>query len=556
MALATRPEPLSIERQMAAALRAYNARMRRSRLVRAASLAALAVGIIWAVSATLFYLGAAPQATAGVGVVVTVILTTGALLAWLFYKPSMYETARMLDSRLDDRQRMLTAVELLEQTGYDQAHRLAPLSEAQLASSTQMLAASDPKALYPVRTPWTVLGLSTGLLLLALSLFMLRGVQSGFTPLQAGDLPPVQNGASALASPTAQLSLPGAAQQTAQPGALSTPQSGGDGGTSIAGETQPTPSDPAQQAAASQQAQQDLNRLAQALNGQSASQQASDSLRQGDYNKAASQLSQLGQQNDQLSDAAKQGLSDALNQAAQGSSTTPDLQQSEQAAADALANGDYRSIAGAMKELGQAVQSAGRDVVPQQQLAKNYPLPTPPPDQGQQQNGTGNGNSNGQGQSGSQQGSGNQQGQQGQQGQSGQQGGAGQQGQDGQSGQSGQSGQNGSQGQNGGQSSPSQDNEGQSKGGSAGDGTRVNGPKDDTALNVQGNPFELEGKPDSNANKPGQKNDQPALSLDGSSASGGAISPGQGSAVTAPGESNNPPVDRRPIVQRYFSSGK
>ncbi|MBF6612136.1 MAG: hypothetical protein IVW55_03320 [Chloroflexi bacterium] len=554
MALATRPEPLPIERQMAAALWAYNARMRRSRLVRAASLAALAIGIIWAVFATLFYLGAAPQATAGVGVVVTVILTTGALLAWLFYKPSMYETARMLDSRLDDRQRMLTAVELLEQTCYDQAHRLAPLSEAQLASSTQMLAASDPKALYPVRTPWTVLGLSTGLLLLALSLFMLRGVQNGFTPLQAGDLPPVQNGASALlVSPTAQLSLPGAAQQTAQPGALSTPQSGGDGGTSSAGETQPTPSDPAQQAAASQQAQQDLNRLAQALNGQSASQQTSDSLRQGDYNKAASQLSQLGQQNDQLSDAAKQGLSDALNQAAQASSTTPDLQQSEQAAADALANGDYRSIAGAMKELGQAVQSAGRDVVPQQQLAKNYPLPTPPPDQGQQQNGSSSSSSsqqNSQGQSGSQQGSGNQQGQQGQ---SGQQGGAGQQGQ---GGQSGQSGQNGSQGQNGGQSSPSQDNEGQSKGGSAGDGTRVNGPKDDTALNVQGNPFELEGKPDPNANKAGQKNDQPALSLGGSSAAGGATSAGQGSAVTAPGESNNPPVDRRPIVQRYFSPGK
>jgi hypothetical protein len=100
------------------------------------------------------------------------------------------------------------------------------------------------------------------------------------------------------------------------------------------------------------------------------------------------------------------------------------------AAADALRGGKYDDIDKALKNLANATQQTAAGIVPQQELAKNYPTPSPvagQPQQGQD----GQQNSASQSAQG-QQGQGGQQGQQGQQGEQGQQGqgqGQGQQGQ-------------------------------------------------------------------------------------------------------------------------------
>jgi hypothetical protein len=72
--------------------------------------------------------------------------------------------------------------------------------------------------------------------------------------------------------------------------------------------------------------------------------------------------------------------------------------------------------------------------------------------------------------------------------------------------------------------------------------------------NVAGNPFEIEGQPDQG--RPSSNNEPPALTLEGSAASGEAAPVSPGSAVTAQGESNNMPVERWEVIQRYFGGGR
>ena len=78
-----------------------------------------------------------------------------------------------------------------------------------------------------------------------------------------------------------------------------------------------TPEEAQQQAEASREAQKSLQRLAQALDEQSVTQAAADAIRQGDYGTASSDLTDLGKNNDQLSDEAKHSIADALDQAAE-----------------------------------------------------------------------------------------------------------------------------------------------------------------------------------------------------------------------------------------------
>ena len=59
-----------------------------------------------------------------------------------------------------------------------------------------------------------------------------------------------------------------------------------------------------------------LDALSQALGHVSAAQPAADAIQQGDFSAAKQQLANLGEEADQLSDAAKQQLASALQQAA------------------------------------------------------------------------------------------------------------------------------------------------------------------------------------------------------------------------------------------------
>src|SRR5439155_23334578 len=161
--------------------------------------------------------------------------------------------------RLDERQRLVTSVELMSRQ-----QPLRDMAHAQLSTSTELLSSIDADELYPARTPWPALSLSGGLLLVALGLFLLKGALDGFTPLQVGGLPPDQKALAALVSPTPQSGLP---ESERTPPTSSLPSGAQDSNSSTE---------------ASQQAQNGLQRLTKALDEQSVTQQAADSLRQGD----------------------------------------------------------------------------------------------------------------------------------------------------------------------------------------------------------------------------------------------------------------------------------
>ncbi len=502
---------------------------------------------------------------------VSLLFLVAAVLIEAVRRPTLAEAARLADSLMDDQQRSITALELLA------AGESGPVAGAQLASTWRMLAQLSPRASSPGARPLSggpLLLAGLGMVLCALALFMLKSAGQPFAPVQPGTLPSDAGGVLALASPTRALSLPDA-EGTATQQAQARPQ----GTSTLATASQQeqaaeagSPTAGVDAAQASSQAQAGLQRLSSALGEQSASQQAADSLRQGSYDQAARQLSELGSQSDQLSDAAKQGLGDALQKAAQDSSSNQALHDAEQAAADALHNGDYKAGSDSLKELGNAVQQTASSVLSQQDLARSFPQPTAVPTAGPQQNPTnqaaaqtqsGQNQSSGQQNQQGQNGQNGQQSQQGQQAQSGKQNGQGGQGspagQDGQSQQDtsapqGQ-GTDGSQGQgpaNNQNSANSQSNHDPSQQEAPGTGHSESGPVDPSRPNAVANPFELDGKAQPGNTHAAPDTNHPALTLGTGAGSGSVTSPSTGSASTVPGENNSLPVERRQVVEKYF----
>ncbi|MDP8923996.1 MAG: hypothetical protein M3O34_14095, partial [Chloroflexota bacterium] len=116
-----------------------------------------------------------------------------------------------------------------------------------------------------------------------------------------------------------------------------------------------------------------LDRLGQALDQVAAGRPAAEAIQRGDYEQAAREIAQLGSESDQLSQQAKQELSQALRQAAQDTQqSAPELSQRERRAADALAGRDYEAARQAMGELADQVATRGRNVIPQQELARAW----------------------------------------------------------------------------------------------------------------------------------------------------------------------------------------
>jgi hypothetical protein len=510
---------------------------------------------IWLISAFLYYSDVAPSFLLPLGLALSILLPAAAIAYAMLRKPSINDTAQALDARLDNQQRLVTSIELLDEEQSTIHNPRSTIGMVQLSTTSDMLARANPKAVYPVRTPWPALLASMGLLMLAMGVFALKGLPGDFAPLQPLGVPGSEQVGSVLMSPTPQSGLP-ESQKT--PDATPTQQveqsaSSQTGQQSDSGSASPDPNDPSSQAA-SQDAQQGLDRLGQGLGEQSVSQQAADSIRQGNYDEAAKQLEEIGQENDQMSEGAKRDLADSLEEAALDPNTTPRLRDAAQAAADALRQGDYKDIDQAMRDLGDALKKTAQDVIPQEELAKTFPdQPQGSQPQQGQQGQEGQQGQQEQGQQGQDPQQGNQQGEESGQAQQGQQS---QQGQP-QGGQSGQAPQTGEQAQSGGPSSgggqQNQQNQ-QGQAGAPGQGTRVGDPTERGDPNVAGNPFEIEGMPDQG--RPSSDNERPALTLEGSAASGEAAPVSPGNAVTAQGESNNMPVERWEIIQRYFGGGR
>jgi hypothetical protein len=115
-----------------------------------------------------------------------------------------------------------------------------------------------------------------------------------------------------------------------------------------------------------------LDSLAQAVGGISAGQSAADAIQRDDFPAARDQLSTLGEEADQLSDAAKQELSRALQQAANASAATDkQLSDRERQAAQALSRSSYADQRQALRNLADQVEKSGARTTSADQLARD-----------------------------------------------------------------------------------------------------------------------------------------------------------------------------------------
>lgn len=550
-------EPAAGDAQLlVSTLQAYRNRLRRDRRRAFIGVAAIGLGVMWVVVAMLYALNMTPGYVFAFCIGLTVTVPFLALLAEVITRPSLRATAGILDSRLDDRQRLVTALELAGRPVP------GPLDETQVATTARLLSAVDPKVITPIRSMRPSLALTAGLLCLSLAVFVLKGTGGEYLPYRAGILPQTPEELALLATPTAVTGLPDADAEATREANNSTP---GDANADE-GATQAQ-----QEAADSQDAKSSLDKLSEALDGQGATQSIADNLRNGNYDEAAKQLEELGRQNDQLSADAKRDLAEALDAASNDPSTSDDMRWKERQAANALRKGKYEDIEKTLGELGKSVQDTAGKVMTQEEMARAFPSPTaatsgqvPPAapsqsDSGQQsgdgaaQDGTQSGDQSQGTQSGEQgdSGQGQQEGQQagGQQGEGTQSGqGEGQTGE----GQGQQSGENASGAtQGGGQDQGQQQGQGNP---GAGDGHRESGPTGPGG--IQGgatNPFELEGNQQPQGGNPSDGN-QPAFSVEGDGRpSSGAAPADQGVASNLPGENSRLPVERWDVVQRYFN---
>ena len=308
-AAASSPAQLYISPQLAA----YRNQIRRQRRRRYLGIAAVAISAMWLAMALLTYFNLAPGGTIGVGLAVSALVIVAALLYEASRKPGMGETARTLDALLDDRQRMVTAVELI---GAEAG--ASPVAQAQLETTAEMLRGADPRTMYPARVPWPQLAIAGGLLFLALGVFIMKGASDDYN-LVTGGLPPSRDAAGVVATPTPESELPGSGQQAQpepegeSPSSNPQPSTGQEGTPDPNSLTPMTPEEAARQAAQAREKQAALQRLAQALDEQSSTQGAADSIRRGEYGGASEQLTELGEQNDQLSDTAKHGLAESIH---------------------------------------------------------------------------------------------------------------------------------------------------------------------------------------------------------------------------------------------------
>jgi hypothetical protein len=112
-----------------------------------------------------------------------------------------------------------------------------------------------------------------------------------------------------------------------------------------------------------------LDTLSHALGQVSAAQPAADAIQQGDFSAAKQQLSNLGDEADQLSDAAKQQLSKALQQAANSTPGDRPLADRERQAAQAMSRSTYTEQRQALHNLADQLERSGERAVSADQLA-------------------------------------------------------------------------------------------------------------------------------------------------------------------------------------------
>jgi len=279
-----------------------------------------------------------PAAVAGV-----ILLLAGLVLAALS-KPSRPLTARMLDRTFGLQERLSTALDDLG-LGVPVPGERAPVVYLQMADAANAIAAlrndNRLRPAIPVREIVLVV-----LCALALATFaFLRGLGGGLPELAVAHVPPFTPAIERPAEPepsTAELE---------------------------AADMAPTVQEVLERADRSAQTRQDLQALAAALADHAVTRPAAEEIARGDYDAAGEQIRDAAAQAGELSPGAREGLAEDLGHASETMEPeTSGLQEATHDAASGLRQGDEPART-EMGDLADAVERAGEQVVPQDELA-------------------------------------------------------------------------------------------------------------------------------------------------------------------------------------------
>jgi hypothetical protein len=281
-----------------------------------------------------------PRPAAIVGVL---LLLAGLVLAALS-KPSRPLTARMLDHTFGLQERLSTALDDLG-LGVPAPGERAPVVYLQMADAANAIAAlrsdSRLRPVIPVRE--VVLVVFCALVLATLA--FLRGLGGGLPELAVAHVPPFTPAIERPAEPE-----PSAAELDAATMAPSVQQV-------------------LERADRSAQTRRDLQSLAAALADHAVTRPAAEEIARGDYDAAGEQIRDAAKQAGELSPAGRNGLADDLQRASE--TMQPESNGLHEAARDAASGlrQDDESARTEMGDLADAVERAGQQVVPQNELA-------------------------------------------------------------------------------------------------------------------------------------------------------------------------------------------
>lgn len=279
-----------------------------------------------------------PAAIAGV-----MLLLAGLVLAALS-KPSRPLTARMLDRTFGLQERLSTALDDLG-LGVPAPGERAPVVYLQMADAANAIAAlrNDGRLRPAIPVREVVLVVLSALVLATFA--FLRGLGGGLPELAVAHVPPFTPAIERPAEPE-----PSVAELEAAAMA-------------------PTVQEVLERADRSAQTRRDLQALAAALADHAVTRPAAEEIARGDYDAAGEQIRDAAAQAGELSPGAREGLAGDLERASETMQPeTNGLQEASRDAASGLRQGDEPART-EMGDLADAVERAGEQVVPQDELA-------------------------------------------------------------------------------------------------------------------------------------------------------------------------------------------
>jgi hypothetical protein len=272
-----------------------------------------------------------------------VLLLAGIVLA-IVSRPSRQRTAQMLDRTFGLQERMTTALDDLG-LGVPAPGARAPVIYLQMADAANAIAAlrGDRRLRPAIPVREIVLIVLSALILTTLA--FLRGLGGGLPELAPAHVPPFTPAIERPADPESSAADVEAATMA------------------------PTVEEVMQRSDRSAQARRDLQTLATALADHAITRPASEQIARGEYDAASEQLRDASAQASDLSQGARDGLGSDLDRAANAMQPeTTGLHEATRDAASGLREGDEPARS-EMRDLADAVENAGKQVVPQGELA-------------------------------------------------------------------------------------------------------------------------------------------------------------------------------------------